>query len=262
METQLLAEMFSLRGQVALITGASSGLGVEFARGLAIAGADLLLMARRTAQLAALAEEFRATYGVKALALTADVTSDSEVDAALESAAARLGAPNILVNNAGVAPTGRAENLTRQTWEETLRLNLTAPLALAQKVARRLIAERRPGRIINIVSIFGLVGSSIYRMAAYTATKGGLINLTRQLAVEWAPYNILVNAIAPGWILTEMNQAGFQKAANRERVERATPLGRLGKPEELRGAVVFLASPAASYVTGCVLPVDGGYLSW
>jgi gluconate 5-dehydrogenase len=262
MATQLLAEMFSLRGQVALITGASSGLGVEFARGLAIAGADLLLMARRTAPLAALAEELRATYGVKALALTADVTSDSEVDAALESAAARLGAPNILVNNAGVAPTGRAENLTRQTWEETLRLNLTAPLALAQKVARPLIAERRPGRIINIVSIFGLVGSSIYRMAAYTATKGGLINLTRQLAVEWAPYNILVNAIAPGWILTEMNQAGFQKAANRERVERATPLGRLGKPEELRGAVVFLASPAASYVTGCVLAVDGGYLSW
>jgi NAD(P)-dependent dehydrogenase (short-subunit alcohol dehydrogenase family) len=121
---------------------------------------------------------------------------------------------------------------------------------------------RKPGRIINMVSIYALVASSVYRLSAYTATKAALANLTRQLAVEWAQYGILVNAIAPGWIPTEATEGGIAKPANRERMERGTPLGRLGNPEELRGAVIFLASPASSYVTGTILSVDGGYASW
>jgi NAD(P)-dependent dehydrogenase (short-subunit alcohol dehydrogenase family) len=133
---------------------------------------------------------------------------------------------------------------------------------LAQRVARELIEAKRPGRIINMSSIYGLVASSIYRLSAYTATKAGLVNLTRQLAIEWAQYGILVNAIAPGWIPTEATEGGMAKPANRERMERGTPIGRLGRPDELRGTVIYLASEASSYVTGTVLSVDGGYASW
>jgi NAD(P)-dependent dehydrogenase (short-subunit alcohol dehydrogenase family) len=125
-----------------------------------------------------------------------------------------------------------------------------------------LIGAKLPGRIINIGSIYSSVGSSVYRLSAYTATKAALANLTRQLAVEWAPHGILVNTIAPGWIPTEATEGGIAKAGNKERMEMFTPLARLGTPEELRGAVIFLASPASSYVTGSVLSVDGGYTAW
>jgi NAD(P)-dependent dehydrogenase (short-subunit alcohol dehydrogenase family) len=135
-------------------------------------------------------------------------------------------------------------------------------MMLAQRVARPLIEARKPGRIINMTSIYGLVASSIYRLSAYTATKAGLANLTRQLAVEWAPYGILVNAIAPGWIPTEATEVGMAKSQNRKRMENATPLRRLGRPDEIRGAVIYLASAASSYVTGTVLSIDGGYLAW
>jgi len=133
---------------------------------------------------------------------------------------------------------------------------------LAQRVARGLIEAKRPGRIINMVSIYATVASSIYRLSGYAAAKAGLLNLTRQLAVEWAGYGILVNALAPGWIPTEATEAGIAKGDNRERMERSTPLGRLGRPEEIRGAIIFLASEASSYVTGSMLAVDGGYQAW
>jgi NAD(P)-dependent dehydrogenase (short-subunit alcohol dehydrogenase family) len=173
-----------------------------------------------------------------------------------------LGDIDILVNNAGISPTGRAENLPRATWDAAIATNLTAPMMLSQRVARRLIETKKPGRIINMASIYALVASSIYRLSAYTATKAGLANLTRQLAVEWAPYGILVNAIAPGWIPTEATEGGIAKPQNKERMEKATPLGRLGNPEEIRGAVIYLASAASSYVTGAVLSIDGGYAAW
>jgi NAD(P)-dependent dehydrogenase (short-subunit alcohol dehydrogenase family) len=180
----------------------------------------------------------------------------------METVRAELGLVDILINNAGISPTGRAEALPRMTWDEALATNLTAPMMLAQRVAQPLIEACKPGRIINMASIYGLVASSIYRLSAYTATKAGLTNLTRQLAIEWAPYGILVNAIAPGWIPTEATEAGMAKSQNRERMERATPLGRLGRPNEIRGAVIYLASAASSYVTGTVLSVDGGYVAW
>ncbi len=257
-----LNELFSLKGRVGLVTGASSGLGVECAHALALAGADVAIAARRGDRLERFAAELTDSYGVKAIGVQTDITSDTDLDRLMETVQARLGLVDILVNNAGVSPTGRAEALPRATWDAALATNLTAPMMLAQRIARLLIEARKPGRIINMLSIYGLVASSIYRLSAYTATKAGLGNLTRQLAIEWAPHGILVNAIAPGWIPTEATEAGMAKAQNRERMEKATPLGRLGNPNEIRGAVVYLASAASSYVTGTILSIDGGYVAW
>jgi NAD(P)-dependent dehydrogenase (short-subunit alcohol dehydrogenase family) len=257
-----LNSLFSLKGHVGLVTGASSGLGVECAHALALAGADVVLAARRGDRGEALAVELNAKYGVRSVGVRTDITVDADLDRLVETAQARLGDVDILINNAGISPTGRAEVLPRAIWDSAMATNLTAPMMLSQRVARRLIELKKPGRIINMVSIYALVASSIYRLSAYTATKAALANLTRQLAVEWAQYGILVNAIAPGWIPTEATEGGIAKPANRERMERGTPLGRLGNPAELRGAVIYLAGPASSYVTGTILSVDGGYASW
>lgn len=257
-----LTELFSLKGHVGLVTGASSGLGVECARALAIAGADVAVAARRGERLEKFAAELAETYGVRTVGVATDITLEADLDRLMETVRTELGDVDILVNNAGISPTGRAETLPRATWDAALATNLTAPMMLAQRVARRLIERKRPGRIINMVSIYALVASSIYRLSAYTATKAALANLTRQLAVEWAQYGILVNAIAPGWIPTEATEGGISKPQNRERMERATPMGRLGRAEELQGAVIYLASAASSYVTGTIISVDGGYAAW
>ncbi|HXW84781.1 MAG TPA: SDR family oxidoreductase [Candidatus Binataceae bacterium] len=257
-----LESLFSLRGHHALVTGASSGLGVECAKALAIAGADVALVARRGDRVTALADELTRTHRVKAIGIGADVTSDADLDRIMQNASAALGTLDILVNNAGVSPTGRAERLRREFWDQTLAVNLTAPMMLSQRFARALIEAKRPGRVIMMGSIYSTVASGVYHLSAYIAAKGGLANLTRQLAVEWAPHNILVNAIAPGWIPTEATEPGMAKPGNKERMESFTPLARLGRPEEIRGAIVFLASPASSYITGAVLALDGGYTAW
>ena len=257
-----LESLFSLRGHHALVTGASSGLGVECAKALAIAGADVALVARRGDRVTALADELTRTHRVKAIGIGADVTSDADLDRIMQNASAALGTLDILVNNAGVSPTGRAERLRREFWDQTLAVNLTAPMMLSQRFARALIEAKRPGRLIMMGSIYSTVASGVYHLSAYIAAKGGLANLTRQLAVEWAPHNILVNAIAPGWIPTEATEPGMAKPGNKERMESFTPLARLGRPEEIRGAIVFLASPASSYITGAVLALDGGYTAW
>jgi NAD(P)-dependent dehydrogenase (short-subunit alcohol dehydrogenase family) len=232
-----LRELFSLKGRVGLVTGASSGLGVECAQALALAGADVAIAARRGERLDQLARELTGRYGIKSVGVQTDITSDADVDRLVSSVEERLGIVDILVNNAGISPTGRAETLPRATWDAALATNLTAPMMLAQRVVRRLIEQHRPGRIINMISIYGLVASSIYRLSAYAATKAGLANLTRQLAIEWAQYGILVNAIAPGWIPTEATEAGIAKPQNRERMEKATwtsgPTGRNSRGDHL-----------------------------
>ncbi len=257
-----LNSLFSLKGHIGLVTGASSGLGVECAHALALAGADVVLAARRVDRVEEFAKELTRTYGVRSIGVQTDITNDADLDRLMATAQSKMGDVDILVNNAGISPTGRAEKLSRQTWDETMATNLTAPMMLAQRFANRLIEVGKPGRIINMSSILGVVASSIYRLSSYTAAKAGLSNLTRQLAVEWAQYGILVNAIAPGWIPTEATEGGIAKPQNKERMEKATPLARLGRPDEIRGAVVFLASPASSYVTGVTLMVDGGYTCW
>jgi len=256
-----LQDLFGLAGRTALVTGASSGLGVEFARALATAGANVALTARRADRLDQVADELRG-LGVQAAGFSCDATRRVEVEGAVAAAEAVLGPIDVLVNNAGVAPTGRAESYTEEKWRQALDVNLTAVFDFSQIVGRRMIERGRGGRIINVTSIFGALANRVYRSIGYVASKGGAENLTRQLAVEWAPHGITVNAIAPAWFPTEMTEGGLEKGGNRERMESNTPLGRLGEPREVWTAVLFLASPASSYVTGSVVHVDGGWSAW
>jgi len=259
-----LKQWFGLHGKRALVTGASSGLGVAMARGLAQAGADVAIVARRVERLEALAAEIEA-LGVRCLPVGADLTDDAQRTAALEGVEAELGGVEILLNNAGIADLAKPEKLREEDWNRVLAVNLTAVFRLTQGVARAMIARGQGGRIINISSVVGLFGNSIFPTTAYAASKGGINGITRQLAVDWAPHGITVNAIAPGWVPTEMNidpRQGDVLPKFKERMIERTPMGRLGTPEELVGAVVFLASPSSSYITGHILAVDGGWMAW
>ncbi len=262
-----LEKLFSLRGRVALVTGASSGLGVECAKALAVAGADIALVARRGERLERVADDLR-RFNVRALPIAADITVDSELDRIISRTVAELGEIDILVNDAGAMSGGAAEKISRDDWEAVFAVNVTAAMMLAQRVALRWIEGQRSGRIINIGSIYAELAApykkpyGAYRMSPYAASKGALANLTRQLAVEWASYGINVNTVSPGMIPTEVNERGRAIPGIRERMETFTPLGRLGRPDEIWGAVIFLASPASSYVTGSTIAVDGGYSAW
>jgi 3-oxoacyl-[acyl-carrier protein] reductase len=248
------AEMFSLKGRAALVTGASSGLGTQFARALADNGAAVALVARRPDRLKALKEEIEGKGG-RAAAIEADVTDRAAMMRAFDAAEKAFGTVTILVNNAGIAHGGRAVELPPEEWRKVLSTNLDAVFFWAQEAARRMLVGRKQGAIVNIASVLGLAVAK--GAVAYAAAKAGVVQITKALAVELAFKGVRVNAIAPGWFVTEMNDDYLAGEAG-AKIKREVPMGRFGNPGDLDGALLLLVSDAGSYITGATIVVDGG----
>jgi NAD(P)-dependent dehydrogenase (short-subunit alcohol dehydrogenase family) len=246
---------FDVSGQVALVTGASSGIGRHFAGLLAAAGCKVGLAARRVDRLTELAREIEAGGG-QSLPIACDVTQSESVTAAVSTAENELGPLSILVNNAGVVVSKPLFEHTEADWDYVVDTNLKGAWLAAREFAHHLVGLKRPGRIINISSVLG--SRTIGRVPAYCAAKAGLTHLTQVLAMELARYGILVNALAPGYVETDFNRAFFQTEVGKALIARI-PLKRLGQTEDLDGALLFLASRASDYVTGAVISVDGGH---
>lgn len=246
---------FDLTGTAALVTGGNGGIGRGIALGLAGAGADVMVAARNAAKNAEVLAELRA-LGVRAEAVACDVLDGASIEAAVSATVAAFGRLDILVNNAGVAEGGRPETLPDEVWDRVVDTNLRAVFQCCRAAHPHLKASGR-GKVINIGSMYSIFGSP--RVLPYAASKGGVIQLTKSLAVSWARDGIQVNAILPGWITTEMTAGVASSGPMHDSIVARTPAGRFGEPEELAGAAVFLASHASDFVTGVALPVDGGY---
>jgi 2-deoxy-D-gluconate 3-dehydrogenase len=246
---------FDLTGRVALITGGNGGIGLGMARGLAKAGADIAIAARDKAKMAAAAAELL-SLGVRCEAIEADLADAEACRAVVDITKAKFGRLDILINNAGMARGGRPEALTLEDWNLVLQVNLTAAL-LASQAAYPIFKAQAGGKIINIASMYAIFGAPF--IPAYSTSKGGLIQLTKSLAAAWATDNIQVNAVLPGWVTTEMTAGAKGSATFSTTIVNRTPARRWGEPEDFEGPAVFLASSASDFVTGCSLPVDGGF---
>ena len=250
------AQVFDLSGKVALVTGASSGLGVRFAEVLAENGASVLLMARRADRLAAVTAAIEKSGG-KAVAVEADVCDRAAMQRAFDAAEKKFGTVTILVNNAGVAHSGRAVELSEQEWRRILSTNLDAVFFCAQEAARRMLAAGEGGAIVNIASVLGFgVAKGVI---AYATAKAGVIQLTKALALELAFKGIRVNAIAPGWIVTDLNREYLQSEQG-VALKREIPIGRFGEARDLDGPLLLLVSDAGRFVTGATIVADGGQM--
>jgi 3-oxoacyl-[acyl-carrier protein] reductase len=248
------AELFDLTGQVALVTGASSGLGVGGAQGRAAAGAAVALVARRGERLAAVQAEIEQAGG-RAVAIAADVTDRAAMAHAFDTAEQAFGTVTVLVNNAGTVTSGRAVELSEDDWRRVIGTNLDAVFYWSQEAARRMLAAGKGGAIVNIASMLGLdVAKGV---APYAVSKAGVIQLTKAMALELAFKGIRVNAIAPGWIVTDLNR-GYLASEPGVAIKRDIPVGRFGEARDLDGALLLLASDAGRFMTGTTIVVDGG----
>jgi NAD(P)-dependent dehydrogenase (short-subunit alcohol dehydrogenase family) len=253
MSTTHPLDLFRVDGEVAIVTGASSGLGARFARVLHNAGARVVLAARRADRLAALSTQLNGSWAVPC-----DVTSPPQREALVNAAIERFGCIDILVNNAGISHGGNAEDEALEDFHRVMDVNVNALFGLSVLVASHML-DRGKGVIVNIASIAGLVATAPVKQAGYVTSKGAVIALTRELAAQWARRGIRVNALAPGWFPSEMSAELFANDEVSTWIRRNTPLGRIGREHELDGALLFLVSEASSYVTGHILVVDGGW---
>ena len=260
MHASLLSQ-FDLTRKAAIVTGASRGLGVSFARGLAKAGCDLIVAARDIDQLREVALDLE-QFGRRVVPVQADVRREQDVEGMVQRSVTEFGKIDILINNAGISAVAEAEAMTREQWQIVIDTNLTALFFCAQCAARQMLRQGS-GKIINIASMYGISASSYVSQASYVTSKAGVLGLTRELAVEWAQRGLQVVALAPGFFRSDQTIWAFEQ--NQElgkRLLAKVPMARMGKLEELEGTIVYLASQASDYMTGQALILDGGFLSW
>ncbi|MEM3387349.1 MAG: SDR family oxidoreductase [Nitrososphaerales archaeon] len=253
-------ELFDVSGRVAVVTGAAGTLGYAFAEALASRGAKVFLTDRRAEDLRKVALDLSGK-GLNVDWLEADLTREEDVDRAFNKCESTLGHPNVLVNSIGDSIYKPTLDLSLAEWNRVINVNLTAAFLCSKRAAKSMIEASIRGKIIHIASIYGLRADR-FPIAAYYSSKAGLVNLTKALAVEWARYGINVNAIAPSFFASRLTKVILEDTKSREHLLNHTPLRRLAEPQDLVGALIFLASPASDYVTGQVIVVDGGWSSW
>lgn len=254
----MILDKFSLKGRSGIVTGGGTGLGKAMATAVVQAGAEILIVGRRKEVLGEAAKEM-SRFGGPVIPFQADITKMEDIAKIVDEAIEQFGKIDFLFNNAGKGHPGPCEDYKEADWDEVLTTNLKGPFFLAQAVGRTMISARRPGSIINTSSIMAFI--TMKDTPAYPTSKAGISQLTKALANSWAKYGIRVNAIGPGWFLTEISQRRFADKEKSSQIISRIPLGRTGDPEELGGVAVFLASDASSYVTGQTIVVDGGLLS-
>ncbi len=250
---------FDLTGKVALVTGCSTGLGVQMARALANQGCNIIPVARREEKIKEVADMLHSEFGVEAFPIRCDITNTEMVDSMVKQALDHFGHIDILINNAGTGAVAPAEDITDAQFENELNIDLFGSFRVARAVAKQAMIPAKFGRIINIASMYGLVGNKIAPASPYHAAKGGVVNLTRALAAEWGKYDITVNAICPGYFCTPLTKETLDSEWFKNYAKGAIPMERYGVEGELDTAAIFLSSPASSYVNGIMVPVDGGY---
>ena len=250
---------FDLTGQVALVTGCSSGIGIQMAKALASAGANIVAVARRVDRLEAVAKEITEEFGVKALPVHCDVRDTASVESAVDAALEEFGRLDTVINNAGTGSFGPAEDLTDEQFDTEVDIDLYGIFRVSRAAAKKAMIPAGYGRIINVASMYGMVGSNVAGMAAYHAAKGGAVNMTRALGAEWAKYGITVNALCPGYFYSELTTDVLDDEDTGSAFRSMIPLDRFGKEGELDTAILFLASKASGYVVGAPILVDGGY---
>lgn len=256
MSNEYVSGLFSLEGQVALVAGASSGIGAAFAEALAKAGADVVLGARRVDRIQALADKIASETGKRTLAVALDVTDADSVSAAFDKAEAEIGVPTVVCNNAGVGVTKHALEDTEDDWDFTMDTNLKGMWRVGKEAAARMLKVGKAGSIINTASVLGLKAAG--GMLTYCVSKAGVVQMTRVMALEWQRYGIRVNALCPGYFVTEINDT-FLETEQGQGMLKQTPARRAGDLPELIPPMLMLASPASSFTTGVALPVDGAH---
>ena len=254
-------DLFRLDGKTAIVTGGGRGLGQYFAQGLSDAGANVVLCSRKLAACEEVQREIEASGG-HAISLACDITKSSDVERVVAAAQEKFGGIDILINNSGATWGARPEDMPLEKFEQVIDVNIKGTFLMSQLVGRAMIARGQGGKIINIASVAGLVGGNpkYIQVVGYHSSKAAVINMTRDLATSWAHYGITVNAIAPGWFPTRMSGALLERYGKEMLAD--IPLARFGSEEDLKGVIVFLASPAAAYITGQTLVVDGGSTAW